>query len=294
MHIIVVAVLLVFFTIMSIVLIQSDSREHFMYSRSTIISKQDVRRGNSPFSELQNLVMVAGHSVFVGNDFSDFENTKSWYLYDYQKGQLPSIIEHIQLGVEIASQDPTSMLLFSGGQTRGVGPLSEAGSYTRVARAANWFGHDRVAHRSFTEEYSRDSLENVLFSLCRFRELTGHYPNKMTVVSFPFKEKRFKNLHREALGFPKERFVFVGDTFWTNHPNEQAPRGEESTASLFAKDPFACSSPLLDKKLGRDPFFVSLSYPEGCPELSHLFNALSDCPKLTRLRGIHRTFPWKE
>ncbi len=30
--------------------------------------------------------------------------------------------------------------------------------------------------RSAPQEHARDSFENVLFSLCRFHELTGHYP----------------------------------------------------------------------------------------------------------------------
>jgi hypothetical protein len=46
---------------------------------------------------------------------------------------------------------------------------------------------------------ARDSFENLLFSLCRFHELTGCYPTDVTVVSFEFKRWRFSNLHRQAV-----------------------------------------------------------------------------------------------
>ncbi len=38
-----------------------------------------------PAANLRNLVLVAGHSVFVGLDFQQAENISSWYLLDYQK-----------------------------------------------------------------------------------------------------------------------------------------------------------------------------------------------------------------
>ena len=40
---------------------------------------------------------------------------------------------------------------------------------------------DGVRWRSLTEEHARDSFENLLFSVCRFRELTGTYPLNITV-----------------------------------------------------------------------------------------------------------------
>lgn len=40
---------------------------------------------------------------------------------------------------------------------------------------------ESVRGRALTEEHARDSFENLLFSICRFRELTGHYPVNITV-----------------------------------------------------------------------------------------------------------------
>ena len=69
---------------------------------------------------------------------------------------------------------------------RDVGPLSEAASYYYLAEEKKWFSGG-VNQRTFLEEYARDSFENLLLSLCRFREASGTYPQKVTVVGFDFK-----------------------------------------------------------------------------------------------------------
>jgi len=63
-----------------------------------------------------------------------------------------------------------------------------------------------LLERVVSEEFARDSYENLLFSLCRFFEITGRYPEKVTVIGFGFKERRFTELHRKAVRFPRERF----------------------------------------------------------------------------------------
>lgn len=60
------------------------------------------------------------------------------------------------------------------------------------------------------QEHARDSFENLLFSVCRFREATGHYPAQITVASFEFKHARFADLHLKALQWPLQRFRFLG------------------------------------------------------------------------------------
>ena len=48
-------------------------------------------------------------------------------------------------------------------------------------------GKENVRGRALTEEHARDSFENLLFSVCRFRELTGLYPQNITVSPFNLK-----------------------------------------------------------------------------------------------------------
>jgi len=167
-----------------------------------------------PFSKLKNLVMVAGHSIYTSSSCGKFNKEESWFLESYQKhpGQAATFIDHIKEGVETAGKDDASLLLFSGGETRkDAGPRSEAQSYWLVADSNGWFGkQESVKQRALTEEHARDSFENLLFSVCRFRELTGTYPQNITVVSYDFKEERFADLHRSAIGFPESRFNYVG------------------------------------------------------------------------------------
>jgi hypothetical protein len=56
-----------------------------------------------------------------------------------------------------------------------------------------------------TEEHARDSFENLLFSICRFYELTGNYPESITVVGFEFKKERFIKVHRAAARYAIEK-----------------------------------------------------------------------------------------
>lgn len=56
---------------------------------------------------------------------------------------------------------------------REAGPRAEGEGYWMVAEAAQWYGHEGVRDRTFTEDHARDSYENLMFGLCRFYELTG-------------------------------------------------------------------------------------------------------------------------
>ena len=85
------------------------------------------------------------------------------FLLDYQKGKgLPQAIKaHIQAGIDHAEQDPDSLLVFSGGETRAkTGPMTEGSSYFHVADAMDmWKGTVRA--RTVTEEFATDSFENL-------------------------------------------------------------------------------------------------------------------------------------
>ncbi|GAA0148674.1 hypothetical protein LIER_08053 [Lithospermum erythrorhizon] len=227
-----------------------------------------------PFPKLKNLVMVAGHSVYTSSRCEKVDKEDAWYLEPYQKhpGQAATFVEHIEKGVELAENDDEALLLFSGGETRkNAGPRSEAQSYWTVAEAKGWFGNqETVRQRALTEEHARDSFENLLFSVCRFRELTGLYPENITVVGYDFKEDRFVRLHRSAIKFPATRFFYSG-TPSSQTSIEAAMTGETLVKAQFQEDPYGCIGALRRKKLGRDPFHRSIPYPNGCPEIRGLF-----------------------
>ena len=232
--------------------------------------------------------------MFIGDDFKRAENDESWYLEPYQRaaaGADPgglnaakSFIEHIRAGVKAAAKDTSSMLLFSGGQTRVHGsPLGEGQSYWKVAEAMKWFGHDSsssgsnedesgVRWRSLTEDFARDSYENLLFSICRFREVTRRYPERISVVGYELKRRRYEELHVKAIRW-SGIFTYVGTELPAGGDDgrRQAEEGEENTFQAYRRDPYGCRAPLITKRMSRDPFRRGLPYSHGCPSLQELF-----------------------
>lgn len=230
----------------------------------------------------QNLIVVAGHSITAGPALDGVEERDDrWILEDYQEkaGMPDAFVQHIRTGVLLAEQDPNALLVFSGGQTRrSAGPKSEAAAYHQVADHFGWWGLDaatRVRGRAVLEEFSTDSLQNLLFSLCRFREITGSYPAHVTVVSFSFKRERFEAVHRAALRFPRDAFRFVGVDSAASPFLQRLPSLAkwEAKASIgpFRKDPYGCHSALLRRKrVQRNPFMRTAPYALTCPEMSDL------------------------
>eukprot|EP00754_Rhynchopus_humris_P006417 Rhum_TRINITY_DN13095_c0_g1::Rhum_TRINITY_DN13095_c0_g1_i2::g.56867::m.56867 len=218
--------------------------------------------------EMEELVMVAGHSVLTGTDHGRVESEGSWFLERLQTGQLSTYLRHMQRGVELAAENPRAAVVYSGGQTRGpAGPRSEGASYWVASAAEGWWGHPEVASRAWVEEYARDSFENLLFSMCRFREVYGVYPRWVTVVSYSYKRERFESLHREALRFPLSRFKYVGVD------PESNPYTDAGNIEKFTADPYGCGEKSTALRSSRNPFHRTAPYSLTCPEMQHLLSA---------------------
>jgi len=216
------------------------------------------------------LVVVACHAVVR---VSELPNAKfsdgAWYLLDYQKNQgFPAIItSHIQTGLDELAQDSSALLIFSGGETRGdVGPMSEAASYYYAAETLHG-GNSAIKSRIFLEEYARDSFENLLFAICRFKEVSGHYPRHVTVVGFDFKAERFSTLHRSAIGYPLHAFDYKGLRAPAPFDQQHAVEGERTARASFDTDLYGCRGNLRTKRRARDPFHRTVPYELSSPEL---------------------------
>ncbi len=239
--------------------------------------------------------MVGGHAVFLNNTNKDISCDTNWYLYDFQKGEPKFYIEHIKAGVEEASKDDESLLIFSGGQTReAAGPISESQSYWSVAEKFAWWDYPEVKIRSTTEEFARDSFENILFSICRFYECTNRFPSKITAIGWGFKKERYF-FHIKTLKFPTENFKFIsvnnpidlqaamdGELNNCRIPYTKDPLGSNiAGVELLCKNHEAC---IVSKKRKRNPFRRFHPYKNSCPQLADLVQYDTPC--------IPHKLPW--
>jgi hypothetical protein len=139
-----------------------------------------------------------------------------------------------------------------------------------------WPPGSNIRARTITEEFATDSFQNLLFSICRFREVTGNYPSKITTVSFTFKRRRFETLHAAALRWPADNFFYIGidPPLYTGFDLSRASEGElENAAKPFETDPYGCNTDLLQqKRKERNPFFRTPPYQISCPEMKPLLN----------------------
>jgi len=247
-------------------------------------------------SDLAHLIVVPCHAIWKGTD--SWTNEDDWHLEKYQKGpgRVRAFYEHIERSAQLLDADSNSLLIFSGGQTKAVSTTTEAESYLHLAQAAGLvpveteysYPHARVT----TENYAMDSYQNLLFSIARFREFTGHFPHKITIVGYDFKRQRFTELHRRALRWPSHKFEYVG--LDPDHDGSTtAMDGEKQNGyTPYSLDLYGCHSMLLNKRRQRNPFARFHPYYTSCPEMGDLFDW---CPDY-RVGGENALFggglPW--
>jgi hypothetical protein len=211
------------------------------------------------------LIIVACHSTYLGGESADRLSDASWVLEPFQKGEPRIFLEHAVRGLELARLEQRSVLVFSGGQTKKVaGPISEAQSYWSLCQELGLFADGLIVERVTTEEFACDSFQNLLFSICRFREYVGRYPETIRLVSWGFKRDRFGG-HRDALRWPAKRFYYeaVGEPLDAH----SARLSEDLVSREFAADPYGSMGDLFAKRASRNPFRRFPPYGESCPEL---------------------------
>jgi hypothetical protein len=269
-------------------------------------------------TEVSHLIVIAGHAIWLGGD--SYLRDKDWILEPYQHGQTGLFAAHIVRGAEMLIQDPAALLVFSGGETRpGAGSRTEAQSYAQLldllmaegkvagipARQAGQAVPAEVLAlqaRATSENFARDSFDNLLFSFCRFYEMTGQYPAKVSVVGYQFKADRFNNLHRLAIKYPESRFHYIG--LDQDDPAVAASAGPAATTESmstqpqdnidrarpqFEKDLYACHNPeLVEKKKHRNPARRRHGYELSNPKLKAL---LEFCPRKSDSSLKEQLFP---
>lgn len=255
---------------------------------------------------MDHLLLVPCHSIWIDKGFKGV-NAEEWILADFQKDGMDHLcfIDHIHKACEALSASEGSIIIISGGQTKTQAEgLSEAKSYFNLAKQTV-AGFDELVDRVFLEEYARDSFENVLFLLCKFKELTGAYPKKISIFGFEFKRYRFTKLHLErALGFPVGSISYYGNSPMPQSLDEQSikeyfaalERDENRYAvQPFSKDWYGIHQELADKRKKRNPFNQENQYHVSNSSLRPLLDVLRGSCHAGSNEEIKMSvdFPWQ-
>lgn len=171
----------------------------------------------------------------------------------------PKIDRHGIAAADLAIKSNATTLLVSGGCTRpdlyetGV-TISEATGMKAFMQESGALGNNLPV---VTEDWARDSFENCLFSMFAACHATGHYPERLTVVSWRFKANRIL-LVGNALAIPNFEFVGVENPDGKNlqhaicaETGYLASLVHYQTQTLV--DPFHRGSAFEDKRQGRMP-----------------------------------------
>lgn len=228
-------------------------------------------------SDLDHLILVPGKAIWAGVSFAGHTQPSNWFADEFHKSDaVESYWHQIERGIELANADPQSLLIFSGGQsyTQVHTAVTEAASYFQLALESPMdvpvlpgVSLDGNAHapvtllphgiegirslRMVTEPYALDTFENLLFAIARFREITNHYPQRISIVENKLYQDRFETLHTKAIRWPHDilaghkRFNFVGLDEPGDNSSERVRHEMENDFKLFDKDMYGCHDPLL-------------------------------------------------
>ncbi|EGV63253.1 hypothetical protein PSN45_004476 [Yamadazyma tenuis] len=247
-----------------------------------------------------HLVLVPCHGIWKGGP-SAGDDPNEWFLAPFQLDGKDHLCfkEHLFQGFDIMKNDPSALLIISGGKTKAEIDLSEAQSYYNILKSV-YDSKDLGAVE--LEEFARDSFENVIFSICRFYEITSTYPKKITVTGFEFKRSRFvKNHFQQALGFPLENVKYIGNAPTPpkesegNYFMELNQSEHEFAVKFFEVDLYGRKGSLQKKKLSRNPFNVSHDYKSSNSVLREALE-LMEQPNKTDLEvrtALLTVAPWK-
>lgn len=246
-------------------------------------------------SHLTELVVVCGHATFTGTR-KDVMSEDHWILQPFQRsnpstgkpGEHHSFINHILAAAFLVASRPGALLIFSGGRTTS-SERTEAQSYEHVHLGLG--DPFEIGDRYAREDYATDSFQNLLFSILRFKQVVGRYPQTITVVTHAFKRERILGAHAAALRWPAECIRLHGvDPPFTNNEWHSTAASEERAAAAFAQDQFGFLPPLADKRRSRyfDPDAVEKAYADLEPDAVQLLRYCN------RGEGaLPSRFPWE-
>ena len=179
-----------------------------------------------------HLIIVCCHAIYKplpSSSTTDVYDESNWLLADFQRsnaagklGEHITFINHIEVGWRLLVHDiarsTKSVLAFSGGPTKIV-DISESESYLDALKCitprsgtdtAPSMDNVTYSESVYTERFSTDSFQNLLFSILGYWHKLGCWPHYITVVTHAFKSRRFLELHAPAIRWPHDRIRVLG------------------------------------------------------------------------------------
>jgi len=176
------------------------------------------------------------------------------------------------------------ILVISGGYTK---PETEKSEARGMLDWADELELPRQKGALLLEEYAKDSFENLLFSICRFFQFFGEFPEVVHSCTWKFNAERFGILARQIF-LPRFQVIPVGRRV-----------GEEDISRKWAKlaeeDPFYTKQKGSKTKYqGRDPWRKGCPYGQINEDFRRLFEKLAEL----KLKGENPEkakdlFPWR-
>lgn len=217
----------------------------------------------SSYSQRANhLILVCCHATYdrsrAGDDEDAYLAEANWVLQPFQKSnpatgkesEHRTFLRHIASAGDVLDQDPRAWLIYSGGKTQSQVDITEAESYYQCNAEMN---PERSLDRTDVETNATDSYQNLLFSILAFRRRIGAYPERISVVTHAFKDRRFYELHVRALKWPVDKINVLGiDPPFTPADHDQTISGEiRQGYGLFSWDLYGVRDPLASKRRDR-------------------------------------------
>lgn len=79
------------------------------------LSIETTLERDARYAELEHLIVVPGHAIWLGHDADRVDDDADWILEPMQKGgSVKTYVKHIERGVDELNADPKSLLVFSG------------------------------------------------------------------------------------------------------------------------------------------------------------------------------------
>ena len=209
----------------------------------------------------------------------------------YAERQEKSVYEnHLRESINALRKGEYDALIISGGYTKPQIEGSEARGYLDWA---DDIGIDRAGITIILEEYARSSVENLLFSMCRFYQYFGYFPKEVSISTLVWKNNWFEKVIGNNLRLPNICFLKIkGEEEKLPEIKGAVLPNRDEVAEKNMPDPLERLS--AKKVQQRDPWKKGNPYV-GLPELKEIFEVLDQMEReKSSSLPVDFKFPWED